>query len=265
MFSSSTHIHGVPNTELLCEEQRVSRDTKYSQSGLSAWQWDESHLQVSDWTCTTSSIQCIMYLLNNEIQQLKREMTIGKASKWSSISGRTWENINLTEVRMLSKWKEHCEQGNGAWGRTHSTFGDNHVILLAEIHKSTAFRLFSTNRIQTTNSEHTLILPAQHPFSFPLIAVFWVFFREPILFPSQFMESECGWILLPPKLGRWPRSANPPSLNQSDWFRDEHMVQARQWGLNPETIFKLFGKRNSLPSRSDNAKARNRKSPFCGI
>lgn len=89
MFSSSTHIHGAPNTELLCEEWRVYRDTKCSQSGLSVWQWDESNLQVSDWTCKTSSIQCIMYLLNNEIQQLKREMTIGKASKWSSISGRT--------------------------------------------------------------------------------------------------------------------------------------------------------------------------------
>ena len=164
MFSSSTHIHGVPNTEFLCEEWRASRDTKCSQFGPSVWQWDESNLQVSDWTCKTSWIWCIMYLLNNEIQQFKREMTIGKASKWSSISGRTW-NINLTGVRMLSKGKEHCEQGNGAWGRTCSTFGDKHVILMAEIYKSTAFHLFSTDRIQTTNSEHTLILPAQNPFS----------------------------------------------------------------------------------------------------
>ena len=70
---------------------------------------------------------------------------------------------------------------------TASTSGDQHIILLAEIYQSTAFHLFSTNTIQTSNSEHLLIFPAQHPFPLPPVAASWVSFGEPILFPSQFM------------------------------------------------------------------------------
>lgn len=138
----------APNTELLCEEWRVCRDTKCSQSGLSVWQWDESNLQVSDWTCKTSSIQCIMYLLNNEIQQLKRN----DHRQGFKMEQHFWENMKeykFDRSKGAIKWKEHYEQEwawvkhKHIWGQACNPVGWN----------STTFH-FICNRIQTINGEH---------------------------------------------------------------------------------------------------------------
>lgn len=74
-----------------------------------------------------------MYLLNNEIQQLKEKLTMGKASKWSSISGENMKEYKFDRSKGAIQMKRTLWAREWAWGKNISTFRDKHANLLAEI------------------------------------------------------------------------------------------------------------------------------------